>query len=261
MKFESGSSSGSKMAGAETPGNMNDQLRNPAEIAIDAQFNLYVNDNNNYRIMLWRRNTSSGIVVAGNGTSGNSVNTIGESIGLAIDSQGNIYVGDKGDHRVMKWTSNATSGILVAGTDVGGTSSQQLYGPYGLFLDESNSYLYIADMFNDRIQRYHLGTMTNATTVAGGNGRGNSSNQLDQPYSVCVSKKTGDIYIADKQNHRIQCWSPGATSGVTIIGITGMYGTNATMLNSPSNIALNKNETYLYVSDMDNHRVQRYRLP
>jgi DNA-binding beta-propeller fold protein YncE len=109
-------------------------------------------------------------------------------------------------------------------------------------------------------QRYQLGITTNGTTIAGGNGIGSGSDQLNQPYGVCVSSKTGDIYIADNQNHRIQRWSPGAITGVTIIGITGVNGISATMLYSPSSVALSKNETYLYVSDMDNHRVQRFNL-
>jgi DNA-binding beta-propeller fold protein YncE len=68
----------------------------------------------------------------------------------------------------MKWGPNATSGILVAEmTGVPGNSSQQLHGPYGVYLDENNSYLYIADYDNHRIQRYSLNTTTNATTVAG----------------------------------------------------------------------------------------------
>jgi DNA-binding beta-propeller fold protein YncE len=160
----------------------------------------------------------------------------------------------------MKWAPNATSGILVAGTGVSGNSSQQLHSPYGLYLDENNSYLYIADLANSRIQRYSLNTTTNGTTVAGGNGAGSGSNQLNQPYGICVSKQTGDIYIADFNNNRIQRWSPGATSGVTIVGITGVSGINATLLNGPANVILNKNETFLYVTDRNNHRVQRFQL-
>lgn len=132
---------------------------------------------------------------------------------------------------------------IIAGTGVAGNSNQQLRYPYGLYLDENNSYLYIADLGNNRIQLYRLGVSLNGTTVAGGNGQGSGSQQLYQPYGVCVSKKTGDIYIADRFNHRIQRWSPGATSGVTITGMTVISGTNTTMLNGPANVLLDKNET------------------
>ena len=187
--------------------------------------------------------------------------TIGTSLGLALDSHDNLYVSDLDYHRVMKWPQNATSGMLVAGNPgLPGNSNQRLNGPYGLHLDENNSYLYIADTGNHRIQRYSLGTVANGTTVAGGNGPGPNSNQLNGPHGVYVSKSNGDIYIADRANHRIQRWSPGASSGVTIAGQTGLQGVDATMLNSPVGVTMNMNETFLYVSDRQNHRVQRYRL-
>jgi sugar lactone lactonase YvrE len=261
MKIAEGNLTGSIMAGTGVLGNSLNQLYTPTEIAVDVNSNIYVNDDYNYRVMLWGKNSSSGFIVAGNGNVGNSTSTLSESIGLAIDSQGNLYVSDTGNHRVMKWARNATSGTLVAGiTGLSGSSNQLLNTPYGLYLDETNSYLYIADFGNNRIQRYHLGITTNGTTVAGGNGAGNASNQLNQPYGVCVSQKTGDIYIADKVNHRIQRWSSGASTGVTIAGITGVSGISATLLNSPSHVTLSTNETFLYVSDFNNHRVQRFNI-
>ncbi len=260
MKIELGSLTGLIVAGTGVTGNNATQLCAPTELAVDANSNIYVSDDFNYRVMLWRKNSSSGVIVAGNGTSGSTASQISQSIGLAVDSHGNIYVSDKSNHRVMKWAPNATSGTVVAGTGVAGSSSQQLYYPYGLYLDTNNSYLYIADTGNSRIQRYSLNKTTNGTTVAGGNGVGSGSNQLNYPYGVCVSKKTGDIYIADTSNHRIQRWSPGATSGVTIFGSAGVNGTNATLLHGPANVILNKNETFLYVSDTNNNRVQRFNL-
>ncbi len=261
MKLQSTSLTGSIVAGTGVNGSSATQLRNPAELAVDANSNIYVNADNGYRVMLWHKISSSGVMVAGNGISGATTNAISHSIGLAIDSNGNIYVSDYGNARVMKWAPNATNGTVVAGqTGVSGNTSQQLNTQYGLYLDENNSYLYIADRLNHRIQRYRLNVTVNGTTVAGGNGLGSGSNQLYRPSGVYVSKKTGDIYIADEYNHRIQRWSPGATSGVTIVGISGVSGTNATMLKYPAYVMLNKNETYLYVSDNNNHRVQRYNM-
>ena len=142
-----------------------------------------------------------------------------------------------------------------------GSDSSLLKTPYGLYLDENNSYLYIADRNNHRIQRYQLDMSENVTTVAGGNGAGAGNQQLNSQYGVYVSKKTSDIYVADTGNRRIQRWSPGATSGVTVAGITGVNGTNATLLRTSASVLLNPNETLMYVSDADNNRVQRYKLP
>jgi DNA-binding beta-propeller fold protein YncE len=85
----------------------------------------------------------------------------------------------------------------------------------------------------------------NGTTVAGGNGNGSANNQLYFPQGLRVSKETGAIYIADTYNNRVTRWNPGATSGVTIAGIGGIYGTNATLLYGPSDVALSPNETLI----------------
>ncbi|CAF1689483.1 unnamed protein product, partial [Adineta ricciae] len=128
---------------------------------------------------------------------------------------------------------------------IAGNTANSLRNPYGLLFDENNSHIYVTDSSNARIQRLNSDNGTIGTTVAGGYGRGSNSN----------------IYIADKANHCIQLWKVGATTGITITGITGVNGINATMLRGPSNVLLSINESFLYVSDNGNHRVQRYKLP
>jgi sugar lactone lactonase YvrE len=260
IKLQEGSLMGSIVAGTGVLGSSATQLSTPTAIVVDESSNIYVDDDSNCRVMLWRNNSSSGVIVAGTGSCSNTASTFSSSGGLAIDLQKTIYLSDRGSNRVMKWKQNATYGTLIAGTGVNGSSSQQLSFPYGLYLDELNSYLYIADTYNHRIQRYYLGVTTNGTTVAGGNGQGSGNHQLYNPNGVCVSKKTGAIYIADMNNNRIQRWSPGATSGVTIAGIVGTSGTDPTLLNTPMAVALSPNETFLYVSDTNNNRVQRFEL-
>jgi sugar lactone lactonase YvrE len=61
-----------------------------------------------------------------------------------------------------------------------------------------------------------------------------------------------NIFISEVDNHRITRWNPGATSGVN--------GTTANLLDSPAGIALSQNETYLYVNDLNNNRIQRFEL-
>ena len=183
--------------------------------------------------------------------------------GIAMDQQQNLYIADAGNHRILRWAPNATIGVVIAGTGTTDSSSMGLNRPRGIFLDEENSLLYVADMFNNRIQAYYLnGTPPyNGTTVAGGNGAGSGSHQLDRPNSVWVSKKTGAIYITEANNHRIQRWNQGASSGVTVAGSPfGSSGSNATMLYVPHGLAINANETRMYVTDGGNGRVQRFDL-
>ena len=210
--------------------------------------------------MLWKNNASYGIRVAGNGFTGSDLTTLNWANGIAVDSMGNVFVSECWNHRVTKWTANATYGIVVAGGLWAGSTNLHLFKPFGIHLDEINSCLYVADSYNHRILRHDLTGATNPITVAGGNGEGTDNNQLNTPSGVYVSKATGDIYIADYNNQRIQLWRSVSTSGQTIAGITGTTGTSSMLFNGPWDLILNNNETYLYVSDTGNNRVQSFKL-
>ena len=44
--------------------------------------------------------------------------------------------------------------------------------------------------------------------------------ELDQPISLALDA-SGNAYVGDWLNHRVQRWAPGATSGVTVAGGNG----------------------------------------
>ena len=78
---------------------------------------------------------------------------------------------------------------------------------------------------------------------------------------MCISKKTGAIYIADTANHRIQRWYIGDSQGVTIAGNpAGISGTDSAHLSYPRNVALSTDEKHLFVSDTANSRIQIFEL-
>jgi hypothetical protein len=260
IKLPEGSLNGSIVAGTGVAGNSPSQLNGPTGLYVDASLNIYLADSNNYRVMFWRTNSSTGVKVAGTGTSGSTLSNFGILAGLFVDSQGNIYACDSTNNRVMKFTPNVTNTVVVAGTSSPGNGSYQLNTPYGVYLDEINSYLYVADYNNHRIQRYPVGVSTNGTSVAGGNGQGSASYQLSLPYSVYVSKITNAIYIADSGNNRVQRWSSGATSGVTIAGNGATISNYSTSLQGSMDTKLSINESYLFLSESSYNTVWRYKL-
>ena len=78
---------------------------------------------------------------------------------------------------------------------------------------------------------------------------------------MCVSKKTGAIYVSDQGNSRVQRWYEDDSHGVTIAGSPqGLAGSTSFLLNNVNPVALNAEETYLFVSDRDNHRIQMFEL-
>lgn len=200
---------------------------------------------------------------SGDATASCSVNRTSRPVAIIGDSAGNMYVTSNLCHWVTMWTPNATTGIVVAGLNNGnfGSVANALNAPYGLALDEANSYLYVSDRNNHRIQRFTLGGSRNGTTVAGTGVNGPAADQLNVPTEIYISNIDRSLYIVDNGNHRIQKWSVNANAGVTVVGSsTGQSGGTPLLLNSPFALAFDPSETSLYVSDTQNKRIQRFSL-
>lgn len=245
-------------------------LNMPFSVAIhpNQRSTLYVSDFfDHYVIKLTNMQVISPVptFVAGvKGTSGSGTNTLTNPAGIAVDNNGNLFVADVTNNRIMLWPPNSTSGTVVAGQATVGSDALSFNSPIGIFLDANSSYMYVSDAGNHRIQRFALVgglPINNGTTVAGGHGAGSTNQQLNTPFSVQVSKKTRAMYIADSSNHRIQRWNPDEPTAVTIAGDpNGVAGSGPLRLNYPYGLALNDEETFLYVVDTGNHRVQRFDL-
>ncbi len=68
----------------------------------------------------------------------------------------------------------------------------------------------------------------------------------------------GTFYVCDQGNNRVQMWTKNATSGVTVAGDSGgTAGSTSTLLKQPSAVTFDDNG-FMYVSDSQNNRVQRY---
>lgn len=199
---------------------------------------------------------------AGLSTSSCLLNGLYAAYGVAVDQSGNIYISLTYCHMVVKWTPNATNGILVAGQPGSqGSSSNKLSYPRCIHLDENRNVIYVTDSGNSRIQRFTIDGNGTGVMVAGSSSAGTGLNQLNNPRGVWGTKDGQTLYIADYSNNRVMKWIIGDTQGSVVAGsVSGVSGNNATLFNQPGDVALDPSETYLYVSDYGNHRVQRFRL-
>lgn len=173
--------------------------------------------------------------------------------GLSLDTNGNLYVADAS--RVMKWAPGAQIGSIVAGGNGIGSNNNQLNWPGSIFVHPVTSAIWIADILNHRIVRWSSPTIS---VVLAGNGRGSGANQFFTPCGLFVDTTASDtFYVADADNHRIQKWLPGASSGVTVAGQTGVSGSASNQLSGPNGVLVDTNGN-IYISDTYNYRIMRW---
>ncbi|CAF0844815.1 unnamed protein product [Adineta steineri] len=143
------------VAGGNGKGDQLSQLHNPTFIFVDEDQSVYVLDQNNHRVMKWRKDAKEGTVVAGGNGQGAHLNQLTEPEGVFVDDLGQIYVADFGNHRVMRWCEGKEEGEIVVGGNGEGNQSNQLNNPGGLSFDDEGN-LYVDDHKNHRIQRFQV---------------------------------------------------------------------------------------------------------
>ncbi|CAF3723874.1 unnamed protein product [Rotaria sordida] len=156
---------------------------------------------------------------------------------------------------VITFCWNST-GKTVAGITLSpGLTPHQLSLPFGVKVDSSNT-IYIADRYNNRVQKW-LMDAPNGTTAAGqSNGAtGIGLNYLMEPANIEVAPN-GDIYVVERLNNRVVKWTSDASNGTLIAG-TGAVNDQ---FNEPHGIASDWSSGTIYVSDYANHRVVQYLL-
>lgn len=157
----------------------------------------------------------------------------------------------------MRYFSGALSGSVVAGGTGYGINITQLANPLGIHFDSFSNSLLISNHYAHNIVRWPLGA--NSWTLLAGDINGNlgtNATSLKYPSDVTLDPM-GNIYVADRNNHRIQFFSNGHQEGITIAGIKSVAGGNGSLLYLPWSIALD-NQLNLYVADTLNHRIQKF---
>ncbi|UJR17548.1 hypothetical protein I4U23_004444 [Adineta vaga] len=200
---------------------------------------------------LWQKNA---IVAVGDqsGTPGSNSSMLIRPTDIYIDNNNSIYVLDSGNYRVQRISVNSISGnTIVNGSN--GVGMNQFLSMDTMSVDRNGS-IYILDGSNGRVTKWKQGS-SNVTLVAGGNGIGNSNNQLNMPSGMFIELNTSIIWIADTLNHRIVKWTSPSTSVV----VCGSYGRENNQFMYPTGLFIDTSDSNtFYVADAYNHRIQMW---
>ena len=146
--------------------------------------------------------------------------------------------------------------LPVAGVASFGIGSGQLGSPGSVALDGTGD-LFVVDGPADRVVEYGFdppsATYTRAgITVAGGGGAGSASSQLSNPGQIAVDA-SGDLFVADSGNHRVQEYAHVAGSRA----YSQTARTVATVNGGVAGLALDANGD-LFIADSVGQRVLEY---
>lgn len=134
---------------------------------------------------------------------------------ICVDSKGNIYVGDVMNFCLRKITPDGTVTTFAGqaeteGTSDGSGSNARFRGFYGMETDSEDN-IYLTDVFQWTIRK--VTPEGNVTTL------GSTDNE---PWSISVDKRNGDIYYT-KKDGGIWKWVPdGVDMQVTASGSAGI---------------------------------------
>lgn len=210
-------------------------LYHPTAVAVDSQGNLYVADYGNSRVVRFPAPFAQPDITAimhadlvlgqqsftTPKTTDASQRTMSGPHGLAFDVEGDLLVSDAVHNRVLLFQKptggDFSSGMLAAGvfgqpdftTTTAGGDTNRFTAPRGIAVDTSDR-LYVADSGSNQQTSSRVVIFSSAnvpqtdprslTTLQYG---ATGSDRLSRPTSVFVSKRTGEIWVADAGHNRV----------------------------------------------------------
>jgi sugar lactone lactonase YvrE len=198
-----------------TYGTGNGQFRDPQGIAIDSNNNIFVADDENWRIQKFNH---SGVYQAQYSNSYNNVAF------LAVDSNGLVYFTNGSSYQITVLTNSLTYSTAWGGYGIG--TNGKFEAPGGIAIDKSTNTVYVGDTYytyvgstttiNERVEAFtNTGTYLRQWPVTPSQNNNTYMNMLGVDGS-------GNVYAADSAAANAQKFNSAGSLLSTISGFT--YG-------------------------------------
>ena len=265
------------------------RLFQPFSSAFDAAGNLWVADQLNNRVLMFKPPFSNGLpasLVIGQPDFTQHSNAVGQTglydpAGVVFDASGNLWVADAVNNRVLMFKPPFATGMaasLVIGqttfaTNDPATTQSGLWVPYGVTFDAVGD-LWLAEMNNNRavmfkppfINGMAASLVIGQTDFNHNNAPSPTQTGLHNPMGVAFDV-SGNLWVAEASNHRVLMFKPPFSNGKAASVVIGqadfthkVADTNQTRLYGPTGIAFDASGS-LWVADRINSRILKFTAP
>lgn len=225
------------------------QFDQPRGIAVGIDGDVYVADSNNNRI---QRFTSTGTFISQWSATGGGGGPLSFPVDVDTDAAGNLYVANGGQREIVIY--------LADGTYVGRFGQQGIDDddadfqfPAGIAVDPSGSPIYVTDEQSHRIKKFDsAGVLLDISAPHSWVGS-TTEGLFNAPSGIDIDPSTGELLVADSNNHRIQRLS----TSLDFVAAYGQKGRDLGQFYFPRGMSLDENSN-LWIGDSQNDRVQRF---
>lgn len=229
-----------------TFGTGNSQFKNPWDIAISRDGEVFVTDTDNRRIQVF---DESGSFIRKWGSAGNGSEQFQEPRGVGVNQDGSatrVIVSDP----VMNSDSRRLRRFNTTGSMISEIGRSQLPNPRGIAIDRNNRIWVVDSSSTGRVFLFDSNGSYNTSWTPSGSG------SLASPNGIAVFKDGSQtyVYVTNTGNNKVIKYE--YTGGdLNFVQAAGSQGSGSSSFNGPTGIAADSCGN-LWVADRNNNRIQ-----
>ena len=168
-------------------------------LSLDNQ-NLFVADQERVQVL----HAEDGAFMRMIGSNGNGPDQYDLPCGLCLSPDGELlYIADSGNHRVQVFQTVDGAFMRSIGSNGPGNGPGQFYFPQDVCISPNGEYLFIIDLFNNRVQVMRASDGEHVHTIGSA---GSENGQFQQTRGICLSPNGRLLFVSDG-NNRIQVFA------------------------------------------------------